>query len=39
MGTGDQVPLDLFFKRLAIPEPAIKLMALVTDEIISNHNL
>ena len=37
-GAGHQVPLDLFFKRRTIPEPAIKLMALVTDEVISNHN-
>jgi hypothetical protein len=39
MGASHQTPLDLFFKRRTIPEPAIKLMALVTDEIVPNHNL
>jgi hypothetical protein len=28
----------LFFKRRAVPEPAIKRMALVADEIIPNHD-
>jgi hypothetical protein len=37
MGAGDQMPLDLFFKRRTVPEPAIKLMALFADEIIPNH--
>src|SRR5688572_14817076 len=36
-GTGNQAPLALLFKRRTIPEPAIKFMALVTDEIIFNH--
>jgi hypothetical protein len=38
MGAGNQMPLDLFVKRRTVPEPAIKRMALVADEIISNHD-